>query len=230
MLKSSVLREDFCISTIETIELPEALRDEIESRYREEFSKSDDYNGELFNVVSFDINSQLMEGFFTDYKSWVVQRVRRDAFQGHEIKALAVSAIIQCGDCVILGKRSREVSQDAGLWEFCPSGSIDNQCLDDESGIIDYTSQLKIELEEELAIPAEKISGMELICLIEDDEEGVIDICVRLSIESPIELPVSNSEYREFRKIPLREIDSFHGDNSVLMSPVSSYLIQKSLL
>ena len=122
------------------------------------------------------------------------------------------------------------MTQDPGLWEFCPSGGVEVGCYDKVRNTINYEKQIITELEQELSLSSNDISNLIPFCLIEDNESGVIDICFRANLLIPFSSIIKNHEYSELIEIPKDKLDNFYRANINLISSCSRHIIKNYLM
>ena len=185
---------------VKYIERPEAdlpLQEEVEAVWKKLLSNNPSlFNAPLFSLEQLDLDSLSLSGYFVPYKYWLFQRQNPDLYSQLKIRPLAVSGVISVNGEYLLGKRSEKMTQDPGLWEFCPSGGIDSDSLTDDH--IDFLGQLYKEFNEELQWDKNTIKTHKVFALAVDSEEKVADICVQLELKEKLPLPQPNEEYSEF--------------------------------
>ncbi|MBF0477135.1 MAG: hypothetical protein HQK59_15195, partial [Deltaproteobacteria bacterium] len=153
----------------------------------------------------------LVKAYFAPYRFFWAQR--RGLVLDHHLCPLSVSGVIILNvgaePAVVLGRRSNVVEQYSGVWEFIPSGSIDRRALK-ESGDVDYSGQLLLELEEEIGIKANRIKAVKPLGLIHDLVDDVVDVCLALELDSgwnELRSAMSLSpEYDEVLLAPAKEV------------------------
>lgn len=111
-----------------------------------------------------------------EYKYFFAQTKQPTLFASLNITILAVSGITICRNGIVVGKRSTNLLQDPGYWEFTPSGSISAPDLSLNLGSDYARDQIIVELEEELGIKSREIINISRVGYIWDTEANVIDL------------------------------------------------------
>jgi len=176
------------------------------------------FDGTLFYVNEFDSNK--VRWVYSKYRYWYAQKnINTESLQG-QLTSLAVTGIIKKGNQLLLGKRSAQVTQDKGLWDFVPSGGLSQQ----ESGKADYYAQLKEEFQQELGVTDGLISTIEPLILVLDHEDKVLDIVCTLTVKCDLShFEVTNSEYDDFQILNLSQIEDVEIDQ---LSPITQKIIE----
>ncbi|MBF0497671.1 MAG: hypothetical protein HQK58_14025 [Deltaproteobacteria bacterium] len=182
------------------------------------------FDGELliFDGIVDHQEIPLVKAYFSPYRFFWAQR--RGLVLHRRLCPLSVSGVIildiEGEQTVVLGRRSSIVEQYSGVWEFIPSGSIDRRAIK-ESGNIDYTGQLLLELEEEIGIGVNQIKAMKPLGLIHDLVDDVIDVCLALELEpgwNELHPALSLSpEYDEVLLAPAKEVQTMVADGMRLV-------------
>jgi hypothetical protein len=175
-------------------------------------------------VASYD--ERQLEAFVLPYRYFFAQRVRPELFE-QPLKALAVSGIVLCEGRIVLGRRANWVTQDAGMLELAPSGSVDADIVR-SNGEIDLERQFDREICEELGVEPGAATGHRISGLIDDEENHVVDIVIRATLQCGFsELLEAHSrlerpEYTELMAVTARELQGMIGDRRGPVSSVSS--------
>jgi len=181
------------------------------------------FNGQFLNVISVD--AQKMEGEFVDYKYYIAQ-LRDPSFrQVLDIKPLSVSGITSSGNKILVGQRSKHVTECPEFYELVPSGGFDPTSVRD--GHIDILKQFQTELWEESGISASEVKDFNLLKLVYDPDNRNYEICAKLHINYTIlreELQPSE-EYAKLMWISKEEMGNFINKNKSQFVPFSLYLL-----
>ncbi|MEQ8603731.1 MAG: hypothetical protein RIB45_10455 [Marivibrio sp.] len=111
----------------------------------------------------------------TSYRTFIACREDAELAQDLALRPVAVSGVLQCADGLVFGRRGKTVSQDPGMWELAPSGTLTPDAT--------LESQIRTELDEEIGpIPAEIDAP---VGWLEDTQSGVIDFL--LPIRTPLD-------------------------------------------
>lgn len=150
-----------------------------------------------------------------EYKYFYAQTKQPNLFASLNITILAVSGITICGNGIVVGKRSVDSLQDAGYWEFTPSGSISVPDLSLKLDTDYAEDQVIVELEEEIGILGREIGNISLIGCLRDTEAHVIDLLFLITTTITRKelysrsLHSINDEYTEIYIIDSRLISMF---------------------
>lgn len=136
-------------------------------------------NGRLLSIRQTDDAG--FEVWETQYKWWIAQRQFPELFSESTIRPLAVTAFTHLLDAVVFARRASDVTQDAGLWEIPPSGSVDPRRFPNGNAI-DIVGQLLSELSTELNIGPSLVLEVQPFALMEDTVENVVDIVFDLRL------------------------------------------------
>ena len=175
------------------------------------------FNGNILNlaIIEQQENKLLLQCHPVEYKHYLAQRSGIDL----GITPLAVSGIVfynQEKDTKIffIGKRSESVTQYPGYFEFIPSGSIDaNNITPNHS--VEYTTQLIVELKEELGISVNEVLTQNAFCLIFDEIDHVYDIGIEIEVSNSI-IKTHEAEYTSAEKLPEKSVSEYmKGENIV---------------
>lgn len=132
------------------------------------------FNGRFFSLLP----GRLDEGFFTDYKFWLAQRINPSLQATMSLRPLAVTGLVRCADGILFGRRSAEVQQASGYWELIPSGGVDEAAFIKEENRVDPLRQFYAELQEETGLSPDRISSIYPLGVLEDHDEHVVDIVI----------------------------------------------------
>jgi hypothetical protein len=136
------------------------------------------FNGKVFSVTSH--SAQRIEGYFVEYRRLIAQSIRPALFPILGVRPLGVSGILRCVDGIVFGHRNPGMTQNPGMWELVPSGSVDMQFVTNGE-CIDLAAQIGLELSEEIGIPEAAVGDITPVCLVEDDASHVCDIGLTIS-------------------------------------------------
>ena len=190
------------------------------------------FNGKILSAIEH--SNKEIKTVIVDYKHYLAKKTNPELFQLLNIIPVAVSGLLECKDGFVFGKRSDNVTQDAGNWELVPSGGID--CANVKLGFpVDFKNQLLVELKEEVGIDKNSIKSINTFCYILDESSLVLDIGISLycdldanSIESSYsKLPVK--EYDQLSFIKRDDLSSFFMENSKHFVEVSRMLLTRYL-
>lgn len=191
-------------------------------------------NGRILSL--FKTDSAKLQVWETQYKWWIAQRRDPSLFSEIRIRPLAVTAFTHLGNAIVVARRSHELTQDAGLWEIPPSGSVDaDRAL--KNGTIDIVAQLHSELSTELNIGPSLVLALRPFALMEDTVDNVVDIvfdvCLaphREEVESLFEVRAS-TEYTEIGIWPFSNLRDHLARERQQMSPSAvAILIHRGLI
>lgn len=142
------------------------------------------YDGMLFDMTA--CTPGHIEGRFVRYRDWMALRADPALRAVYGITPLAVTGVTRVEGEILLGRRAAHTTQDAGLWELVPAGSIDRG---GEDGVVDPHVVLLAELHEELGIERDAVHAIGApLALAEDAGPGVWDLVL------PLELGIGKEE------------------------------------
>lgn len=158
------------------------------------------------------------------YSAFVAQQMDPTLFATLGLRPLGVSGRLLCADGLVLGQRQATASQDAGLWEFAPAGSVDDGALADD-GTVDLAKALLDELGQELGLTADDVTPPEACLWTDNPATHVCDVF--LTCETALSGPAvqdrwaakGDGEYAQVAVIPVDEMAAFAAANS--LSPVT---------
>lgn len=235
--------------------ISDALRRQVDSLWLQETERRGGslFDGKILSVVA--LSSRLITCRLSEYRHLTAQRLNPALFSDLGVRPLAVTGYLLCRQGLVLGLRSRVNSQDQGLWEVVPSGGLDLQSLKSGTGpdrkgaaasnvefksktqSVDYLTQVKLELLEEVGLSWDFIDAWQTLCLVEDTDEKVVDIAVslqapRLDFAELVEIhkQSGSAEYERLMLLPTgpdvnREVALF-----LETAPVTTVLLQKFYL
>ncbi len=184
-----------------------ALRDAAQARM----------GGKLFNgrVFSADrITPALIAGHWTEFRRVVARMDRPTLADTLPVRPLAAGGVIMGDGFVVFGRRPAGAVYQAGEWQLPPAGSLDPGCAGAD-GWVDPVAQLHAELEEELGMPADAVSGARALCIVEHPGSGVLDlgIAVRTAWDAAAihaaHAAHGNGEYDPLALVPLSDLADF---------------------
>lgn len=190
--------------------LPQALSDRVDSIWKaEKLRRGDDlFDGRIFVIRKK--GHRYIAGDFVNYRQFLAQQLEPGLFESLKVCPLAVTGYTLCGDGVVIGKRSSQVTQDAGVWELVPAGGVDDSALRAD-GTIDLGKTLCTELFEEIGIPTRALAAAPRpFVIIEDTASHVVDIglCVKVDLSAKQVVSMfQQSRHREYTKLDVIEPD-----------------------
>jgi hypothetical protein len=214
--------------------LAAALENEVERLWQVEQRRRGKalFNGRIVSAV--EVTSELIMGRAVDYRHWVAQRARPELFGELKIRPVGVAGLLRCPDGIVFGLRADSMTQDAGRWELCPSGSL-NALMARADGVVEHRAQILAELREEIGIAADSVSEVRPFCLVDDLQSHVIDIGIALitPLHGPEILRIhrlaETNEYDELRVVPAAHMSQFLQDNRADIVAVSDALLHRAL-
>ena len=186
-------------------------------------------NGLIFSVI--DVVGPLITGRFVDYKYFFVASRYPEIFSDLQVRPLAVTGLSRCEGGIILGRRSANVTQDPGLWEFVPSGGIDRSSRQ-VNGSLDVTRQIRQELHEETGLKPELVVTISPRYVIEDTSSHVFDVVTDVILNSPAkEVKVAldrmrAAEFDEFQVLDSEGVKLFFEEQRGHIASMSRYLVE----
>lgn len=155
----------------------------------------------LFNGVIFCVHAvehDRISVFQAEYKQYYAQIADPLLYRDIDLHPLACSGALTCQDGIIVGKRSATVAVEPNLWELAPAGTFDEKCVKDD--MLDATTLLLNEAEEELGIPKHVLQVGHLLAVFRDEKTKSTDLILRAHA------PISETEVHQyFEKCPSPE-------------------------
>ena len=180
------------------------------------------HNGPMLSLVRNDADRLYARR--TDYRHFIAQRREPRLFADLQLRTLAVSGLARSPRGLLFGKRSGQVTQDAGRWELVPSGGLSPPLggSDLETTALVF-EQCHVELEEETGIPRTSVESAQAFALVEDLEAHVVDIGVELSLRDFVATGEASNEYDGIRTVSFDAIAEFCRNHDLI--PVSRALL-----
>ena len=146
------------------------------------------------------------------------------------VRSMAVCGVLRCPEGIVFGRRAAGAIYQAGQWQCPPAGSIERRDGDGER--VDLSGQLMAELEEELGLRADEVSGLRPLSAVEHPGTHVIDVGIAMTTaRSGVEIvarqrgAVGVAEYDEIAVLPVdeleRQVEAWAG---ALVPPARSFL------
>jgi hypothetical protein len=210
--------------------LPTALNAEVDQLWQAEQTRRGKalFNGKIFSAV--EITPDTILGRIVEYRHLIAQRAKPELFEALNVRPVAVSGLFECANGVVFGRRSGTMTQDAGLWELCPSGGLDTSKTA-AGGKMDYCAQILAELHEEIGISPDDVTEIRPFCLVDDLDSHVLDIGIaltsRLSADEVIAIhrAAATKEYDELLIVSHDEVAQFVKDKRGQLVVVSAALL-----
>lgn len=211
--------------------LPSDLEVEVELLWQAEQARRGKalFNGKIFSAV--EITPDTILGRIVEYRHLIAQRAKPELFDVLNVRPVAVSGLFECANGVVFGRRSGAMTQDAGLWELCPSGGLDTSKTA-AGGKMDYRAQILTELSEEIGISHDDVTEIRPFCLVDDLDSHVIDIGIaltsRLSSDEVLAThrAAATKEYDELLIVPHDEVAQFVEGKRGQLVVVSAALLE----
>lgn len=170
------------------------------------------FNGRVFSADA--ITAGLITGHLTEFRRIVAQFERPALFAELGLRPLAACGVLRCADGVVFGRRHVDAIYQAGLWQLPPAGSVDGSAVRAE-GAVDLGHQIRVELREELGLPADAIDAPVPLGVVEHPDTHVSD--VGLALHTPLhgnEVVAAhhasgNGEYDPLRVVPFADLAGF---------------------
>jgi hypothetical protein len=191
------------------------------------------FNGLVFSADA--ITPRLVTGHLTEYRRSVAQMERPELFAELGVRSLAVCGVLRCAGGVVVGRRHRAASYQAGMWQLAPAGSVDAGAVA-EDGTIDLRRQLLGELGEELGLPADAVGEPRPLCIVEHPGSHVSDLGMALVTKLSADAVLSahraggNAEYEQLVVVPEARLSAFLVETGeALVPPAREFLIRAGL-
>lgn len=179
------------------------------------------YNDNIISLNSFD--KDIIHCDKIEFKLFVAQYSNIELRKAIRIKPLGVSAITLIDNFFVIGKRSSEVFMNPKHYENAPSGSIEEEVIDNDE--INVTDQILKELYEELGFQREDILEIKPIYLAEDHQSNYADIYFKIIINPMCkEKLIINPEYDEILLLPKDQLSEHLKKKKYV--PLSKYVLE----
>lgn len=165
------------------------------------------FNGKIvsYSAHSFQGDKLIINCFMTEYKYFLAELNDKTLKLG--IEPLAVSGIvIDTNNKVLFGARSETTTEYPGFYELVPSGSISSENINGSE--VNFTNQLKQELQEETGISPDRVTEVIPIGLIYDKRDKVFDICGAIILDEKLPGEFKSTEYALFETASVDELPS----------------------
>lgn len=181
------------------------------------------FNGRLF--IALDVSNEGLIGQFIPYKLYIA--TLRSPYLKEKIKIhpVSITGITLSHNRILIGQRSKFVTQYPGRFELVPSGGIDQHSVED--GKINLIRQFRIELEEEAGIKEESIEKIELQALHFNPFEEIYEIFAKIEVNNSVQMEhVKSHEHTELIWMSIEELKSFISFRNEEFVPFSLSLIK----
>lgn len=181
------------------------------------------FDGQLYSVRNID--PDIITVTRTSYRHFFAQTRDPSLFETLFIRPIAITAVLECPDGLVFGRRSSDVAFDSSLWELGPSGTIDDSA-ETSDGYLNWRTTVLEELQEEIGIRSLEDQTFGLFGVLEDAVLHSVDLITlvktsltRDQIEQAF-LQRRNKEYTELAVVPRAELTAFARDHEGQMTPV----------
>ncbi len=195
----------------------EKIKNRVDEIWKELKKKKEVFDGTFFSVRS--ITQSHICGQFFPYR-YLVAFFEDTALQKEfALLPMGISCITMWQDRVLLGKRSPKVYSYSGLYEFVPSGTIDERCKVDS--IVDYKKQIAREFEEETTIDPSVITSIVPIGVFQKKSEPFCDLCFVIELDPLQDLSFirQSEEYTELMWVKKENVRDFLTEHSKTLVP-----------
>lgn len=183
------------------------------------------YNNKIICLKSYKNDSMICEEI--DYKIFVAQYRDLELRKMINILPLGVAAITLIGDLFIIGKRSTKVFLNPNHYENAPTGSIENDVIDNDH--MDVTAQILKELFEEVGFSKDHVQEIKPIALAKDSQNNYVDLYFKILIDPKFVdlLNKTNPEYDSILLLSKNELKDHLKKNPYV--PLSKYMLENYL-
>ncbi len=187
------------------LEVPTELRGRIDELWlQEQSARPSVHDGTLLSVQ--DVRDGVVTVCCCRYRHFVARQRDEVIRRKLGVRALAVSGVVVLGAvddrCVLVGRRSLNVTAYPGGWELIPSGGVGWERVGGD-GEIDVLGALLEELEQEAGIPADAVATAHCVGLVHETGQDGYDVCFVLRV--PDAAPSRRPEYAEMAIVPVAE-------------------------
>ncbi|WP_149535547.1 NUDIX domain-containing protein [Siccirubricoccus phaeus] len=166
------------------------------------------FNGRVFSVES--ASAERLTGRLVEYRQVVAGFSDPALAAALEVRPLSVCGVLRTAEGVVFGRRSKEATYEAGLWQMPPAGSVDAGAVRD--GAVDAEAALRAELAEELGLGWEAVTACRPFALVEHLGSGVrdlgflLDTALGFAAVAAAAAARGNGEYQELVAVPEAEL------------------------
>lgn len=207
-IEATMISPDFrVVFSPSSFSLTDEEKKKVEAYWRLEKKKGEKhlFNGQLLSLLEF--GDEELVGEFVPYKAYIAQLADAEIAREINICPICVSGIVISEGHVLLGRRSKLVTNYPNHYELVPSGSISTQCCSQNS-FIDYRKQLLLELFEETKIIFSQADEVFPFALMKEASHSLIDICMLVRLSERIAYQVTE-EYPDLIWLPSDEVKKF---------------------
>ena len=133
------------------------------------------FNGRVF-CADF-ISPGLITGHWTEYRRIVALMADPSLFPAMPVRSVAVCGVLCCPEGLVVGRRQPTSIYQPGQWQLPPAGSVDGAAATGNGA--DWRRALLAELHEELGMPADSVTTMAPLALVQHPT-GVLDLGFRI--------------------------------------------------
>lgn len=152
------------------------------------------YDGRVFHIDHFELPGRVF-GRLLPYRYVYAQLTQPALRVALNLSPLGVQGIVtDASGRMLMGRRTRYVTQNPGGWEPVPAGSLDNTTLAPD-GRLDWQHQLLKELKEETGIT--EVRHIEPLGLLAPMETGVWNVVARLHVQPDVAIEMAVAEYQQ---------------------------------
>lgn len=182
------------------------------------------FNGQIFNLV--EITEKQITGEFVPYKFYLAQRRNPALKELLFIRPMCISGITLAGNKILVGQRSKGVTQYPNFYETVPSGGIDDSSVVNDK--VDLLRQFENELWEETGISVTEIKKIEIFALVHEPTVDEYEVCGEIQVNYTIlrETLAPTEEYVNFQWLTKQELKKHlaaHADEYV---PLTAQLLK----
>lgn len=204
---------------------PSELRKKIDTHWEKLISQGRNlFDGKIFSILSI-VNHEII-GQFIPYRCYVAWKECPALRDELSVRPFCVSGITFSDHRILVGKRAAGVYNCPGMWEFVPSGGVDEQCL--KGSHVDLEELILRELEEEMGIHPDHVEKLKILALAEDTVEQGVELIYSLKIgdENFSAIKPFLPEYSEAKLVAFNQIEEFLRKEIHQAVPFSHFLWQ----
>ncbi len=165
------------------------------------------FDGKVFQLLK--LGKNCLHGNFINYRYFYTQHKYPELKEKLAITLVGVTAVLRCGNQILLAKRSEKVTQYPGKWEFAPSGGIAIDYLTDHT--VDYEKQIFEELTQEVGMDEVFVESVKPLLFVRDKQDLMADIVCQMDVDrlGAESASYDSWEYTDYRWLKQDEITEF---------------------
>lgn len=208
------------------LKLDPSIENHVEAIWNYEIDRTQGkiFNGKLLSAWG-GFNEKELIGDFVEYKHYLAQARDPSLINILKIHPICVCGYTVSGDHILIGKRSKAVTDYPNYYELVPAGGIDIKSV--ENNQVDIYKQIKIELKEEAGLDESQVLSAVPKYLITCADTNSYEICFNIEL-SPLlknQNLLGNGEYTRLLWIKKSQLETFIKEHQNEIIPLSLQIV-----